>query len=176
MQAGVAAGSQELGNAQARNNGQQTGLLGGSGAIDGTGQSLWNAVDPGNISGHSSSGHILSNVLDPGNVLGFNQAANPNGAPGAPQTSFPNLGAASMIPQMPGGAFQAISEGGGPYNKMASQGAGGLMFNPGASPKGMPAGGNMPTQQGIKPQQGGTASTMPYSQMMLRGAGNTVNK
>lgn len=150
MQGGMMAGSQLMNNAQARNNGQQTGFLGGSGAIDGTSQSLWNAIDPGNISGHSSSGHILSNVIDPGNVFGFNQAANPNGQAGAGNATFPNLGAASMIPQAPGGAFQHIHNGAGTYNNMAATGAGGLAFNPSAN-----AGGPKPSQGspiGISPQ------------------------
>lgn len=134
--------------AQARNSGQSSGFLGGPNAIDGSTQSLWNAIDPGNISGHSSSGHILSNVFDPGNVFGFNQAANPNAgqngansANGGVPSVLPNLGASSMIPQMPGGAFQPFNGGGGPFNQMAAQSAGGQMFNP--------AGQQNPQQQGF---------------------------
>lgn len=145
MQAIPAVGSQELNNAQLRNNGQQTGLLGGSGAIDGSMQSFKNLADPANIFGGSSSGHLASNILDPGNVLGFNQAANPNGQPGMQSPGmFPNLGAQSMIPMMPGGAFQNIHNGSG-YNYMAAQGAGGKMFNPSV---------NTPTQGAGKPAQG----------------------
>jgi hypothetical protein len=141
-----AVGSAALSGAQTRNQGGQSGLLGGSGAIDGSSQSLWNALDPANISGKASSGHILSNILDPGNVLGQNQAANPlgqngsNSAGGVPNV-LPNLGAASMIPQMPQGSFQNFSGGPGIYNQMAAQSMGGQMFNPGAqSPQTTPKG------------------------------------
>lgn len=142
MQGGQMAGSQLLNNAQYRNNGQQTGFLGGPGAIDGTGQSFWNSADPFNTLGHSSSGHALSNFFDPGNVLGFNQAANPNGQAGANGGMFPNLGAASLIPQMPGGSFQPIHNGSGMYNNMAAIGAGGRTFNPSINP----SIGNKPSQ------------------------------
>lgn len=163
MQAGIAAGSQELNNAQARNNGQQTGLLGGPGAIDGTATSFWNQADPFNTLGHSSSGHALSNIFDPGNIFGMNQAANPNSQAGAGSNMFPNLGAASLIPKMPVGAFVPIHNGTGIYNNMAAQGAGGMTFNPQAQmPHNLqgPSGGNKPVQ--------GVNSISSYSPAMTK--------
>lgn len=133
----VAGGSQLLSNGQLRNNGQQTGFLGGPGAIDGTAQSFYNLADPLNLSGNASSGHALSNILDPGNVLGFNQAANPNGPNGAGNggipSVLPNLGANTLIPHAPQGRFMPVQMGGGMFNNMANQGAGPL-FNPAAMP------------------------------------------
>lgn len=133
----TAAGSQLLSNGQLRNSGQQTGFLGGPGAIDGTAQSFYNLADPLNLSGKASSGHALSNILDPGNVLGFNQAANPNGPNGAGKggipSVLPNLGANTLIPHTPQGRFMPVQTGGGTFNNMANQGAGPL-FNPAARP------------------------------------------
>lgn len=125
-----------LSSGQARNAGQSTGLLGGPGAIDGTAQSFWNLADPFNTTGHASSGHVLSNILDPGNIFGQNQAANPYGpggvgSQGGVPSVLPNLGAASMIPQMPQGAFQRLNGGGGIFNQMAANSMGGQIFNPG---------------------------------------------
>lgn len=141
MSGGAAAGTQLLGNGAARNTGQQTGFLGGSGAIDGSSQSLWNVLDPGNITGQnktpgSSVGSMQSvrNLLDPGNVLGFNQNANPNGPNGSNSNGgipsvLPNLGPQSLIPQAPRGGFMPVNTSGGGFNAMANQGAGQL-FNP----------------------------------------------
>lgn len=126
----MAAGQDAMNSASIRNQGGQAGFLGGPGAIDGTTQSVWNLADPFNTTGRASSGHVLSNILDPGNIFGQNQAANPlNGARGG-QTTMPNLGAASMIPAMPGGSFGMSSQGTDPFNAMANQSAGQL-FTPG---------------------------------------------
>lgn len=152
MQGGAMAGGQLLNNAQSRNNGQQTGFLGGHGAIDGTSQSFYNLGDPFNLTGKASSGHAISNILDPGNVLGFNQAANPNGQDISGSMQFPNLGAASMIPQMPGGSFQPLHNGAGAYNNMAAIGAGGKTFNPS---------GNKPAQMGPSSIYGNPGNPMP---------------
>lgn len=127
---------QGLNNAQYRNRGQSTGLLGGPGAIDGTAQSWYNAVDPFNFSGKASSGHGLDNIIDPGNVWGLNQAANPygpggvgGGAGGMPGGTLPNLGSSTLVPQMPGGTFRGPALGHGRYNDMAALSAGQL-FDP----------------------------------------------
>lgn len=143
MQAGMMAGSQLLNNAQYRNRGQQTGFLGGPGAIDGTSQSFYNLLDPFDTTGKASSGHALSNILDPGNVFGFNQAANPNSGSPA-DAGLPNLGMAYLTPKMPGGTFQPIHNGTGTFNAMAATGAGGRTFNPSGPP--MMPGGTKPIQ------------------------------
>lgn len=149
--------------AQARNSGQSSGLLGGPNAIDGSMQSFYNIGDPFNLTGKASSGHALSNILDPGNVFGFNQAANPNagqnGANGGVPSVLPNLGAASMIPQMPMGHFQSFNGGGGPFNQMAANSMGGQVFNP--------KGGNMPQ---MTPQTG--QMTQPSMQFQHPAMGN----
>ena len=138
-----AAGSAALGNAGIRNQGGQAGFLGGPGAIDGSAQSFLNLADPANLTGNASSGHILSNILDPGNVLGQNQAANPlgpnganaqNGGSGVPSV-LPNLGPMSLIPHRPQGAFQPYSSSTDPYNQMAAQSMGGMVFNPAVNPQ-----------------------------------------
>jgi len=102
-------------------------------------------ADPANIFGGNSAqamdpiGYGIFNALgikDPLTTLtnkipGFHGTdPNANGIPNV----LPNLGAASMIPQMPQGAFQHFTGGPGIYNQMAAQSMGGRMFNPGAMP------------------------------------------
>ena len=48
-----------------------SGLLGGPTASDGSMQSFYNFLDPGNILGRSNSSNIAANFFDPGNMLGF---------------------------------------------------------------------------------------------------------
>ncbi|MFI4920338.1 MAG: hypothetical protein ACHQAZ_01710 [Gammaproteobacteria bacterium] len=100
-------------------------------------QSFWNVGDPANLFGHSSSSSLSSNILDPGDVLGLNPAASgvPQ-APGVPKV-LPNLGAASMMPRLPQGAFVAPSTGGGAFNSMA-QALAGPLFNPSIPVKAAP--------------------------------------
>lgn len=146
-----------LSGAQARDSGKSSGLLGGPNAIDGSMQSFINLADPANIFGGSSSGHIISNILDPGNLFGFNQAANPNagqngqnGIAGGVPSVLPNLGAQSMIPQMPQGGFMPLGQtnpmggnGGGIFNQMAANSAG-QIFNPSPQFTPQPKGANLP--------------------------------
>ena len=54
------------------------------------------------------------------------------------QTTLPNLGASTLIPQMPSGAFLP-TQGGGGYNGMAQQAAGPL-YNPSVTPTGTKGG------------------------------------
>ena len=153
-------------NASIRNQGGQSGFLGGPGAIDGSAQSFWNLADPANLSGNASSGHILSNILDPGNVFGQNQAANPLGPNGSNLQNggvpsvLPNLGAQSMIPHIPQGGFMPLGQanpmggnGGGIFNQMAANSAGPI-FNPGSQ---------------FTPQPKGASQTPPASQLIQAG-------
>jgi hypothetical protein len=172
---------QELSNANYRNQGQSTGLLGGPGAIDGTAQSFWNLADPANLTGKASSGHVLANIFDPGNVFGLNQAANPygpGGVPGAgangtPTTlpTLPGVGAPKIYDPNSFGGYAAL--GAGPYNKMASQMAGKVykptLMNPvPAAGKGLVAG-----PPGGK---GGASSTMPISITALAPSASTLKQ
>lgn len=156
---------QGLNNAQYRNRGQSTGLLGGPGAIDGTAQSFYNFLDPANFTGKASSGHVLANFFDPGNVFGFNQAANPYGPGGVPGgaggmsgSALPNLGDATLMARMPGGAFQRPDMSGGRFNDMAALGAGRL-FNP-AMPQ-RPLGGVSGSKGAVGQTPGGAGGAKP---------------
>lgn len=113
---------------------------GGTGASGlGTTQSLYDALDPGNLMGKSSSS-VLGNILDPGNIMGNNPQLNgmgPQSQNGVPSV-LPNLGARSMMPIQPYGKFAAPDTSGGGFNSMAAQGAGPL-FNPSAGAPSWPA-------------------------------------
>jgi hypothetical protein len=89
-------------------------------------QAGWNALDPANLFGHSSSSSIGSNILDPGNVLGMNSAVATNAANAANNpTTIGNLGAASLMPRYYSPtSFSAPQLTGGMFNQMAQQGAG----------------------------------------------------
>lgn len=92
--------------------------------------------------------------------------------PGAP-TTLPNLGAASMIPQTPGGAFQSLNNGAGPYNAMAAAGAGGRTFNPGSMPQ---SGAFSPQPQGgsLKPSQSGTGAALSGNTLPMNSSMTSV--
>lgn len=125
----------------------QNNNVGGASAINqpwgGSGMdmnSMGRILDPIGISGNGGMNKSAAEAfLDPAGIDSgsyglnlFGKRPDPNAGANA---AFPNLGAASMIPQMPGGAFQSIHNGAGPYNNMAAQGAGGQTFNPSASTK-----------------------------------------
>lgn len=88
--------------------------------------------DPLNLYGHKNNPNAL---IFPGST-NQNGANSTNGVPSV----LPNLGASSLIPQAPQGAFQKFSGGPGIYNQMAAQSMGGQMFNPGAQSPIMRAG------------------------------------
>ncbi len=96
-------------------------------------------------------------VMATNKIPGF-QGSNPNANAGG---VFPNLGAQSLIPMMPGGAFQNIHNGTGAYNNMAATGAGGQMFNPSI--------GAPQSSGGSKPQQ-----TAPNAHLMNGPGGNSL--
>lgn len=141
--------------------------------------------------------NLYGNKNNP-NALLF-PSSNPNANTGS--AVFPNLGAASMVPQTPGGAFQQIHNGAGQFNAMAAQGAGGRTFNPAAQmPPANPSapnpqaagglgglmsspqaqqgmqGGMMSTPQGGSPKPSQGASTMPYSGMSSMMVRNNQDK
>lgn len=87
-------------------------------------------------------------------IPGFQSNPNATGINGAASTQFPNLGASSVIPIMPGGSFVPLQNGQGIFNNMASQGAGGMTFNP-ASSKPTSAGQSPASSQQIFPQGNG---------------------
>lgn len=98
------------------------------------------------------------------NALIFPSSTNANGLGNIPSV-LPNLGDASMIPKMPGGAFMPLGQtnpiggnGGGPFNDMAAFSAGN-MFNPAASPK------------GVQPQQSAVSQT-PQMGLLGQALGN----
>lgn len=140
----------------------QNNNVGGASAINqpwgGSGMdmnSMGRILDPLGISGNGGMNKSAAEAfLDPAGIDSgsyglnlFGKRPDPNAGANA---AFPNLGAASMIPQAPGGAFQHIHNGAGVYNNMAATGAGGLAFNPSAN-----AGGPKPSQGspiGISPQ------------------------
>ena len=103
-------------------------------------------LNPAGVGGNGGLGKSgIEAFLDPAGIdsgpMGLNlfgQRQNPNST----NTAFPNLGAASLIPQMPGGSFQPIHNGAGIYNNMAAIGAGGRTFNPSSNP----SIGNKPSQ------------------------------
>ena len=105
-----------------------SGLLGGPTASDGSIQSFYNLLDPGNITGKANSGDIAANILDPGNVLGMNPAADPqlNGqAPGAGALTLPApSGNVKPILYSPNSFVPRQPAGPGAYNTMAAQLAG----------------------------------------------------
>jgi hypothetical protein len=67
------------------------GLFGGAHSSDGSIQSLYNLLDPGNIMGKSNSGDIAANFLDPGNLFGMNPAADPTLNGQAPNSNAANV-------------------------------------------------------------------------------------
>lgn len=124
-----------------------------SGPWGGSGMSPQRALgllNPSGIGGGGLSKGSIEAFLDPAGVDSGSYGLNLFGQrqqAGSGPTAFPNLGAASLIPKMPGGTFMPIhAQGTGPYNQMAATGAGRL-FNPAANaPVSLPQAGSKPTQ------------------------------
>lgn len=137
---------------------------GGSGASGfGTTQSLYDALDPGNLMGKSSSS-VLGNIIDPGNVMGNNPQLNGMGPSqnGVPSV-LPNLGARSMMPIQPYGKFMGPNTSGGGFNAMAASAAGPL-FDPSA---GAPSWQALMAAMGRAGSSGGAAQPTTRSQPTL---------
>jgi hypothetical protein len=109
-----------------------------------------------NLSYGGSNEHSLFSKLDPiGNAITkiggdplnlYGNKDNPNALLFPSGTAgLPNLGASTLMPLRPYGAFQAPQLGGGYFNNMAAQSAGPL-FNPGVG---------APAWPGTKPGKGG---------------------
>lgn len=146
---------------------------GGIGALNspwgGSGMDLNNAQRLLNPAGIGGGGGLnkssIESFFDPAGIDSGPYGLNLFGQRGANNasspTSFPNLGAQSLIPVMPGGAFQNIHNGTGAYNNMAATGAGGQMFNPSI--------GAPQSSGGSKPQQ-----TAPNAHLMNGQGGNSL--
>lgn len=137
--------------------------------------SMGRILDPVGISGNGGMNKSAAEAfLDPAGIDSgsyglnlFGKRPDPNAGANA---AFPNLGAASMIPQMPGGSFQQLHNGAGTYNNMAAQGAGGQTFNPSLHSMNAPT--NPQTMPGgPKPSQGGMGT---FSPMMAHQLGDQV--
>jgi hypothetical protein len=106
-------------------------MSGGSSGLGSKG-SIYNALDPGNFFGKSSSS-VFGNIVDPGNIFGMNPQASNNprltsmngdGSTSVP-TTLPNLGGQAMQPHYyDPNSFQPRQLTGGMFNQMAQQGAG----------------------------------------------------
>lgn len=155
-----------------------SGLLGGPTASDGSMQSFYNFLDPGNILGRSNSSDIAANLFDPGNMLGFNPAANPqlNGqaAKAAGSTALtlpaPN-GNVNPVLYSPNSFVPRQPLGPGAYNAMAARLAGPVYMpqvqSPSVSATGTTTGaglpGGVPALAQLLVQRLGGATAMPYN-------------
>ena len=146
-----------------------SGLLGGPTASDGSIQSFYNFLDPGNITGKANSGDIAANFLDPGNLFGMNPAANPqlngqaaNPASAATLTLPAANGSVNPILYSPNSFTARQPAGPGNYNAMAAQLAGPVYLPQVLQPA-------VPGRVGTNLGAAGSASAMPLSPLQRLG-------